>query len=96
MKAFRTPLQELGEIEEIHGRLKKNRGVLQVTGCIDSQKAHFIDYLGADYPYKVIVAANDLRAKEIYENYRFFDRNVLMYPAKDFIFFQADIHSNLL
>ena len=42
------------------------------------------------------MAANDLRAKEIYENYKFFDRNVLFYPAKDFIFFQADIHSNLL
>ncbi|MDO5345089.1 MAG: transcription-repair coupling factor [Lachnospiraceae bacterium] len=96
MKAFRSPLQELGEIEEIRGRLKKNRGVLQVTGCIDSQKAHFIDYLGADSSHKVIVAANDLRAKEIYENYRFFDRSVMMYPAKDFIFFQADIHSNLL
>ena len=96
MKAFRVPLQELGETEQIKDRLKKNRGVLQVTGCIDAQKAHFIDYLGAEYPYKVIVAANDLRAKELYENYRFFDRNVLMYPAKDFIFFQADIHSNLL
>lgn len=96
MKAFRAPLHELGEFEEIRSRLAKNRGILQVTGCIDSQKAHFMDCLGEGFSHRVIVAANDLRAKEIYENYRFFDRDVLLYPAKDFIFFQADIHSNLL
>lgn len=96
MKAFRTPLQELGEFEEIRSRMRKNAGVLQVTGCIDSQKAHLIDSLGEGYTHKIIVAANDLKAKEIYENYKFFDRNVLLYPAKDFIFFQADIHSNLV
>ena len=96
MKAFRAPLYELGEFEEIKSKLAKNRGILQVTGCIDSQKAHFMDCLGDGFSHKIIVAANDLRAKEIYENYRFFDRNVLLYPAKDFIFFQADIHSNLL
>ena len=67
MKAFRTPLHELGDVEEILGCLKKNRGVLQVTGCIDSQKSHFIDCLSEGYAHKVIVAANDLKAKEIYE-----------------------------
>ena len=96
MKAFRAPLYELGEFEEIKSKLAKNKGILQVTGCIDSQKAHFMDCLGEAFSHKIIVAANDLRAKEIYENYKFFDRKVYLYPAKDFIFFQADIHSNLL
>ena len=96
MRAFRAPLGELGEIEEIRGKLKKNQGVLQITGCIDSQKAHLIDCLGEGYSHKIIVTANDLKAKELYENVRFFDREALLYPAKDFIFFQADIHSNLL
>ncbi|MBP3279680.1 MAG: transcription-repair coupling factor, partial [Butyrivibrio sp.] len=35
-----------------------------------------------------------LRAKEIYEDYKFYDRNVTVYPAKDLIFYQADVHSN--
>jgi len=96
MKAFRAPLQELGEFEEIRSRLRNNKGILQVTGCIDSQKAHFIDCLSEGWANKVIVAPDDLRAKEIYENFKLFDRNTLLYPAKDFIFFQADIHSNLL
>ncbi|MDD3796614.1 MAG: transcription-repair coupling factor, partial [Lachnospiraceae bacterium] len=96
MKAFSAPLRELGEFEEIEKRLLRNRGVLQVTGCIDSQKSHFIHCLGDGFSHKIIAASSDLRAKEIYENYKFFDRKVLLYPAKDFIFFQADIHSNLL
>ena len=74
MRAFRAPLGELGEIEEIRGKLKKNQGVLQITGCIDSQKAHLIDCLGEGYSHKIIVTANDLKAKELYENVRFFDR----------------------
>ena len=40
MKAFLKPLQSLSAYEELRGKLKKNQGVLQLSGCIDSQKAH--------------------------------------------------------
>ncbi len=96
MKAMFAPLRELGGFQEIRSRMRTNKGLILVTGCIDSQKAHFIAGLGEGMPVRVIVAPNDLRAKEIYENYRVFDRNALLFPAKDFIFFQADVHSNLL
>ncbi len=96
MRAFREPLMGLHEFEEIRSKLAKNVGMLQVTGCIDAQKSHFIDGLGEGYNCKVIVTANDLRAKELYENYRFFDRAVMYLPAKDFIFYQADVHSHQL
>ncbi|MCC8066317.1 MAG: hypothetical protein LIO94_04355, partial [Clostridiales bacterium] len=124
MKAFLAPMQQLGEFEEISRKTAGNRGLLQVTGCIDSQKSHFV-YCTAeefhrrmtagrkqaaaslserssagqavhDAPVTLIITYNDLRAKEMYENYRFFDRDILYFPAKDLIFFQADIHSNLL
>ena len=42
MKAFLAPMQQLGEFEEISRKIAGNRGILQVTGCIDSQKSHFI------------------------------------------------------
>ncbi|HIR75983.1 MAG TPA: transcription-repair coupling factor [Candidatus Choladousia intestinipullorum] len=97
MKAFLSPMQQLGEFEEISRKIAGNRGMIQVTGCIDSQKPHFIYCAGEQYKRSVlIITHNDLRAKEIYENYRFFDPDVLYFPAKDLIFFQADIHSNLL
>lgn len=123
MKAFLTPLQQLGEFEEISKKIAGNRGMIQITGCIDSQKPHFIYCAGEQYrrtalakrenerlrrgekdavlcseikSAALIIAQNDLRAKEIYENYRFFDPDICYFPAKDLIFFQADIHSNLL
>ncbi len=119
MNAFLTPMLQLGEFEEISRKIPGNRGMLQVTGCIDSQKPHFVYCAGEQYlrtvltkayerlgsprertsqplSASIIITYNDQRAKEICENYRFFDREVLYFPAKDLIFFQADIHSNLL
>ena len=52
--------------------------------------------LGDGFRIKVIVTYSDLKAKELYEEYKFYDRNVMLYPAKDLIFFQADIHGNQL
>ncbi|MCD7716123.1 MAG: transcription-repair coupling factor [Lachnospiraceae bacterium] len=122
MRAFTAPMRELGEFEEISQRTARNRGLIQVTGCIDSQKSHFVHCLAdafgqklmsakkggaasaasageaeaAASPVTLIITYNDLRAKEMYENYRFFNRDVLYFPAKDLIFFQADLQSNLL
>ena len=33
-------MQQLGEFEEILRKIRTNRGVLQVSGCIDPQKPH--------------------------------------------------------
>lgn len=96
MKALTAPMLQLEEFSEISRKIKKNRGVIQVSGCIDSQKSHFIHCSAQGYSHRVIITYSDLRAKELYENYRFFDPDVVYFPAKDLIFFQADIHSNLL
>lgn len=69
---------------------------MQVTGCIDSQKCHLISGLGEGYPWKLVITYNDMKAKEIYEDYKLYDKNVYLYPAKDIIFYSADIHGNAL
>ena len=94
MRAITTPLSELTQYNEINKYLEKPFACAEVTGCMGSQKLHFIDGLGADFKYRIIVTYSDLRAKEIYEDYKFYDRNVTVYPAKDLIFYQADVHSN--
>ncbi len=102
MRAFLAPMQELEEFNQISKKTVGNRGLIQVTGCIDAQKAHFIYCTEEAYtkersrPVTLILSYSDLRAKELYESYRFFDRNVMLFPAKDLIFFEADVQSNLL
>ena len=96
MQALLAPLQELAEYDDLRKALKKNSGPISLTGCVDSQKLHMIYGLSDGFPIKVIVTYSDLRAREIYEEYQFYDRNVMLFPAKDLIFFQADIHGNQL
>jgi len=84
------------EFEEIVSKRSSNRGLIQVSGCIDSGKAHMIFSLGEGIKNKIIVTYNELKAKEIHEDYKFFDKEVLLYPGKDLIFYSADIHGNLI
>ncbi|MBR6770113.1 MAG: transcription-repair coupling factor [Lachnospiraceae bacterium] len=96
MTAFTAPLRELGEFEEIKRLLAKPGAAVGLTGCVDSQKLHMIYGLSDNIKYRIIITFSDLRAKEIYEDYKFYDKNITMYPAKDLIFYQADIHGNQL
>lgn len=96
LKTFIEPLKELKEFNEIKDNLTLGNIPVQVTGCIDSQKCHLIYGLSNQYPYRIIVTYNELKAKEIYEDYKIYDKNVYLYPAKDVIFYSVDIHGNAI
>ena len=36
------------------------------------------------------------RAREIYDDFKYFRSDVWLYPAKDLLFYSSDIHGNLL
>ena len=93
-----NPLLELQEYENLQEALKKAKGPVQATGTLDSQKVHLMYWLGKDggFPWKLVVTYDDQRAREIYDDFRSFTENVWLYPAKDLLFYSADIHGNLL
>ena len=96
MKALLTPIQELGDHDEMQTLLRTPGKTLALSGCVDSQKLHLTYGLSDAYRHKIIVTFSDLKMKEIYDEYRFYDRNISIFPAKDLIFYQADVHGNLL
>ncbi|MCR5507159.1 MAG: transcription-repair coupling factor [Lachnospiraceae bacterium] len=96
MKTLLAPLSEMAEYEEGRSRLKKTPGIIEINGCVDSQKLHVVYGLGEGYRHKLIVTYSEQRAKEICEDYAFYDRNIEQYGARDLIFYQADVHGNLL
>ena len=96
MKTFLKPFEEMPQIEELREHLKKDKRIYEVSGLIDSLKPHLIYGIGYDVPIKLIVTFDEMRAKQIYEGYQFFDENTLYYPARDLLFYQSDIHSNAL
>ncbi|MBY0757795.1 transcription-repair coupling factor [Sellimonas caecigallum] len=96
MKAFTEPLLELAEFETIQKTKKQKTGLLQIAGCTGSQKTHLAYALAEDGTRSLYVLSNEERAKEVYEEYRFLDPDVYFYPARDFLFYQADIRGIFL
>ena len=96
MQAFIAPLKELVEYQEIKSKIRNQKGIFQVAGSVTSQKIHLAYALGDDFLYKIFVFSNDEKAKQAYEEYRFIEQKVLYYPAKDFLFYHADIKGNYL
>ena len=88
-----NPLLELQEYENLLKALKSAKGPLQVTGTL-----HLMYELAKDggFPWKLVVTYDEQRAKEIYNDFRNFTRQVWLYPARDLLFFNADIHGNLM
>ena len=95
MDFFDYPLLQLNEYEQVRDCLSKSKSC-QVTGCTDSQLAHFINGLSNGYKQKVIVTFSAIKAKELYEDLKGFTDDVIMYPAKDMIFFSADVHGSYI
>ena len=95
-RGFANPLTELAEFEQLQESLKKKKGPVQVSGCLDSQKVHLMQETMTDRPWKLVVTYDDARAREIYDDFGCFRDNVWLYPAKDLLFYSADIHGNLL
>lgn len=96
MQSIFEPLKELQGYEELLGYLRKGKTPVQVTGCMDSQKSHMIAALAADKLFKVIIVEDELKAKEVYQDMRLYDRQVYLYPAKDAIFYNADVRGNAI
>ncbi len=96
METLLAPLREINAYREALECIGRNRLPIHISGCIDTQKCHFIYGLSQDNAWKVIITQNEIRAREIAEDYRMFDRNVLYYPSKDVIFYSADIHGSAI
>ena len=94
MKTFLEPFENLTAVESLREALSRRGKVYDITGCAD--KAHLIFGIGHDVNYKLIITADELKARELLEEYRFYDKDAVFFPAKDFLFYQSDIRGNAL
>ena len=96
MKAFTEPLLELAEFETIQKTKYRGKGMIQIAGSTGSQKSHLAYALSGDGRRILYILADEEKAKEVLEEYQFLDGEVLFYPAKDFLFYRADIRGKYL
>lgn len=76
-------------------KLKKLPITALAGGVIDSQKCHLACALSAALERPMLfVAPNELKAREIYQDLSFFfPGGIKFYPAKDILFYGADVNS---
>ena len=96
MKVFKNVFDQIGGSDILKKELNKDGGAVMITGCMESSKLHAVYGLSDGFKSRLIVTHNDLRVREIVDDYKIYDRDVISFPAKDLIFYQADIHGNRL
>ena len=96
MQALIAPLTELAEFETVLKKRKQEQGILQFAGCVNSQKTHMMYALSDGFDFKIIATSSEMKAKQIFEEYRFLDSDIYQYPAKDLLFYQADLRGKYL
>ena len=94
MKALTAPLTELGSFQQILEGIAKGNTPVFATGVIDAAKTHLAYSLQAEIKRPLfLLTYSELRAKEILEDLTFFTKDCAYYPAKDILFYSADVHS---
>ncbi len=96
MRAFSAPLYAGEVFQELRREMKKDKYILEVSGCADAQEAHLISCLTEGLPgdCRLIVAANEDKAKKLYEDLSCFDDHTVVYPSRDILFYSADIRGS--
>lgn len=87
-------MEKLAYYEDIQSAINRIGKVPVVFGCVDQQKPSFIYGISGNRRQRLIITHNEIKARALYEEYRGLDKNTVFYPAKDFIFYSADIHGN--
>ncbi len=93
--AINRPLLELQSFKNTIEFLKKGKTPLLLTGVLTSQKVQVIEAIEQKLDNKtLIITSDEKKAKEIYDDIFYFKQeNVYLYPAKDIIFYNADVKS---
>lgn len=96
METLRAPVLAARDFQVIENAVKAGNTPISVYGVNDLGRAMLADALGRKCKRRLFVTYSEEQAKKLYESYRFFDKQVYLYPAKDALFYSADVHSNTI
>ena len=96
METLLAPLREMEEYTQLRLAVDKGETPVTVVGGMEAQKCHMIYGMEDLADVRLIVTYNEIRARELLEDYRLYDKNVMYYPAKDLIFYSADVHGSAI
>ena len=95
MNTFFDPVNNTAAVEQLNKELGKDGGrTVLISGCIDTQKVHISSAIASGYKYMLIVTSDEAKARKMCDDASFFNKEAIYYPAKDAIFYSADVHGN--
>jgi len=94
MQAIVNAFKEHQGYRQAKEALDKSTFPINIWGMDGRVSPLLIEALGKDSRVKLIVTYSERRARQIEEDFRFYDKQVRYYPAKDLLFYYADIHGN--
>jgi transcription-repair coupling factor (superfamily II helicase) len=95
LNTFFDPVNNTAAVEQLNKELGKDGGrTVLISGCIDTQKVHISSAIASGYKYMLIVTSDEAKARKMCDDASFFNKEAIYYPAKDAIFYSADVHGN--
>lgn len=94
MKAIDEPVKHSEKYIQIKDRVKKNDGIVNISGNDGTDRVYLMNSLSEDAAVRLVITYSEQRMEQLYEDFRFYDKSVYLYPAKDILFYSADIHGN--
>lgn len=95
MNSLTSPFDRTQIMDTYEAAKKKGKLPLEISGTDGYARFYVMNCMSRESAGLIVTYSED-RAKEIYEAYHFFDRNVMYYPAKDVLFYSADIHGHTI
>lgn len=94
METLILPVREDAAMVKLQDAITKKTLPAHLWGMDRSVRPLIMEALRGNNAFTLVVTYDEARAEKLYDDYRFFDRNVYIYPAKDALFYYADVHGN--
>jgi len=95
LETLLTPVREYPVMKELQDAVKDNNLPVHLWGMSRSIRPLIELSMRGDNAFTLVVTYDEARAEKLYDDYRFYDRDVFIYPAKDALFYYADVHGNV-
>lgn len=98
MTSFTEPIYSHKGFEGLLEAFLKKKLPVLARGLTGAGKCNLVQALSekTGKKNKVIITYDEIRARELVLDMKFYDKATLFYPAKDLIFFAADVHGNVI
>ena len=95
VNSINDQLNTLSELALVREHFSDGFSNVQISGLVDTGLVNVMNALGSNFKHNIIITFSAARAREIYDDMKHFTDNPILYPAKDFIFYSADVNGSL-